>query len=434
MAWQDIVAGVAGGLAGDPSFGLKQMQAKMNMQNAMQKLKQESEEHGIEMQYRKAMMKKLEMESSKMEQEQQPMWPSIPGETQFEPSVTGMPTTTGEVPAGPSWIQAQRFKGAGLEVRVPEAVKKKYPWLKEKEEKGGDYEVFSDPQGNQQYLRKGSTIPSGWKKYEKSPEIKEPTFESAIEYAGATWTGGDYRTKEGRDKFFEFVKTPQGKKYLDEKVSQWSLMKQPPINVFTGVGSTSGQPVVFNPKTKEFTTGKFPEGAEGGLGPKIEPTMTYEATKEMGDWQDLNKLAIEIKGLVEKSSKLSGPITGRVRGNISKLVADPEWVRVMTKIGKLRPVIYALSGKQINEAEQKWLSDEILPNLTKPTENFMVLLNDFIDWTQTKYNSRLGAYTSAGYRTDKFKPIEKLTKPTPTPKTDYKSLSNEELMRKLEAK
>jgi hypothetical protein len=69
-------------------------------------------------------------------------------------------------------------------------------------------------------------------------------------------------------------------------------------------------------------------------------------------------------------STLTGPAEGNVNRAARLIKNTPEFQQVASLAGQLRSVVYALSGKQINETEQKWLDKEILPKITNPDKNF----------------------------------------------------------------
>ena len=52
MGWQEIIGGIAGGIAGNPNIGFELAMRKMKIQMMQEKLKQEAEGHAIEQQYR----------------------------------------------------------------------------------------------------------------------------------------------------------------------------------------------------------------------------------------------------------------------------------------------------------------------------------------------------------------------------------------------
>lgn len=86
-----------------------------------------------------------------------------------------------------------------------------------------------------------------------------------------------------------------------------------------------------------------------------------------------------------------GDLTGVVRGRTKQIgrrfYSDVQATTLANRLAQLRTIIYGLSGKQINEQEQKWLNDEVLPQMRQPTENFEVTLDEFEKWIKRKKSS-----------------------------------------------
>jgi hypothetical protein len=89
-----------------------------------------------------------------------------------------------------------------------------------------------------------------------------------------------------------------------------------------------------------------------------------------------------------------GPITGAARKFGAKFYSDEDFTKLKNRVAQLRTVIYGLSGKQINESEQVWLKEEILPNLQNPSENFETTLNEFEAWVTRRKGLMEGEYPS----------------------------------------
>lgn len=94
---------------------------------------------------------------------------------------------------------------------------------------------------------------------------------------------------------------------------------------------------------------------------------------------NVGQSAKKLKEIVGRAS-VTGPVTGRARKLGARFFSDKDAQELVSTIGQLRPIIYGLSGKQINEAEQEWLDNEILPKLSQPDENFDVTLDIFSNW------------------------------------------------------
>lgn len=101
---------------------------------------------------------------------------------------------------------------------------------------------------------------------------------------------------------------------------------------------------------------------------------------------NLNGNLSSIKSIREVMNRASmtGPVTGRARQIGTQFYSDADATTLKNRLAQLRTVIYGLSGKQINESEQKWLENEVLPNMSNPSENFEVTLNEFEGWLKRR--------------------------------------------------
>ena len=139
-----------------------------------------------------------------------------------------------------------------------------------------------------------------------------------------------------------------------------------------------------------------------------EPTDVYKATptevkQQLASLDDNLKSIEEIRGVVGRSN-IGGPVTGRARKLGSRFFSDPDAQRLISLAGQLRTVIYGLSGKQINESEQKWLETEILPNIMQPDENFDVTIDVFEDWVNRRKQSIGSQFPGLGAGKDDVPP------------------------------
>jgi hypothetical protein len=167
--------------------------------------------------------------------------------------------------------------------------------------------------------------------------------------------------------------------------------RDPASNIF--VGTVGGKPAIMPSKgTPTISTTDTPGNQP--IEPKTDARMTNDQIKGLVGFRDLQNIAGELMGA---GRKFGGPITGRVRKITSQFIDDPEFVAIRNRAGQLRPIIYALSGKQINPSEQEWLEKEILPNLTQPGANFDATLKTFINWVQRKRISEATALKASGY-------------------------------------
>lgn len=101
---------------------------------------------------------------------------------------------------------------------------------------------------------------------------------------------------------------------------------------------------------------------------------------------NLNGNLSSIKAIREVMNRASmtGPVVGRARQIGTQFYSDADATTLKNRLAQLRTVIYGLSGKQINESEQAWLKNEVLPNMSNPTENFEVTLNEFESWLKRR--------------------------------------------------
>lgn len=143
------------------------------------------------------------------------------------------------------------------------------------------------------------------------------------------------------------------------------------VQTYSPVATASGEIVPFATRSGQFQepTGQFkPPSAE---------VKTQKVSLE-----DAILNAREVGTLFNKA--LVGPAAGNL-GKLKSMVANnPEFQRLRTTVARLRAIIYGLSGKQINESEQAWLQNEILPSLTNPDENFQTNLETFKEWADRR--------------------------------------------------
>jgi hypothetical protein len=177
---------------------------------------------------------------------------------------------------------------------------------------------------------------------------------------------------------------------------------------------------LVNPQTKERTTIDKNSDEYGNLRdsgwdlykePRPLPANEIQGLKTLDNLYDISG---SLKGI---GTKYAGPIVGRARLLSAKVFDDPEFVKTKSELGKLMPIIYALSGKQINEWEKKWLKEDIIPNLTSPGGNFEATLDSFKTWIDSKRKDLRSGYEESGYRI----PSESTsaTKPTKKPLSAY---------------
>jgi len=109
---------------------------------------------------------------------------------------------------------------------------------------------------------------------------------------------------------------------------------------------------------------------------KVAPTESRNMDVALSD--NLNTIS-EIESIVNRGS-ITGPVTGRARQFGARYFSDPEAQTLSSRVAQLRTLIYGLSGKQINESEQEWLKNDILPSLENPSSTFEVKMNELKGW------------------------------------------------------
>jgi hypothetical protein len=107
--------------------------------------------------------------------------------------------------------------------------------------------------------------------------------------------------------------------------------------------------------------------------------------------QDTISTIKSIRDIVNRGSKI-GPIVGRVNKFGTKFFNNADFETLKARTGQLRAVIYGLSGKQINESEQEWLYNEIVPTLEQPAENFDARLSELERWSGQRSGKLHGEY------------------------------------------
>jgi hypothetical protein len=168
---------------------------------------------------------------------------------------------------------------------------------------------------------------------------------------------------------------------INPDTGQWEIQHQWVKYDQSAAGAGLGRPdnqlvpldkgyVGYNKRTNSF------EPIQGEVQYKLTPTEVKTAV------MNLNGNLSSIKAIREITDRnpLTGPIVGRTRQIGTQYYSDEEATKLKNRLAQLRTVIYGLSGKQINESEQDWLKNEVLPNMTNPSANFEVTLNEFENW------------------------------------------------------
>jgi hypothetical protein len=203
-----------------------------------------------------------------------------------------------------------------------------------------------------------------------------------------------FKTEDKGDMYRKGWVNPETK---EEKWGPWEKKaptpsSQVPTNIFIGQDA-QGNPL--------FVPSKGPPVVEPGKGPpgpilpKQQRLLPADEIKGLKTFDELANIASDIK----KSYKpeFVGPVSGNVQRLKSLVFNNPEFVQFQSKIEKLMPVIYALSGKQINQWEMEWLRNYVIPNITRPSQNFLTILSEFENWTATKKEMLQKGYAESGY-------------------------------------
>ncbi len=205
-------------------------------------------------------------------------------------------------------------------------------------------------------------------------EIK---LDNYVETALASRYPGFVTDPKVREQAYKDFADPKNKKLKNEVVSEANEMAKAravPIVVQTDTG-----PMVID---RGKGTAKPVTGPGGTTVPRLTPSEVNVAYAALVDNTN------SINAVKEAyDSGVVGPVTGRARRLGAKFFSDTELTRLQNRVGQLRTIIYGLSGKQINEAEQKWLDNEIIPNLKQPSDNFEVTLVEFEQWVKRKMGS-----------------------------------------------
>jgi len=195
-------------------------------------------------------------------------------------------------------------------------------------------------------------------------------------------------------------------KWIRNAKGEWVQIEagQPPVMGYTKPTTPEKPLRQLVPVQNADGTTTYIEAGAGTTIPTPKPPLKTIPTEQVKGLKAFDDLAILAKSLKGIGTKYAGPVKGRMKLYSSKFFADPEFIKAKTNLAKLMPVVYALSGKQINEWEMEWLKNDILPNLTSPGENFEATLDQFIDWVNTKSSSLKEGYKQAGYNLPENKP------------------------------
>jgi len=206
----------------------------------------------------------------------------------------------------------------------------------------------------------------------------------------------------------------------EERKSSKNIEAQPNV---TQIGTNlKGDPVFMatrlDKEGKPVTLDAEGNPYKGPLYPAQKARLSPEAQKFQNDLVDIGEnvkgikdfMSLKVKGpdgkpIFKRNKKgkimfdksLTGPFQGRGRAIMAYLVNDPRFAAFRQKVGRLRAIVYGLSGKQINQSELQWLQKEILPRFSQPDENFIAVLEEVMQWVEQKRKGSEAAYESMGY-------------------------------------
>lgn len=214
-------------------------------------------------------------------------------------------------------------------------------------------------------------------KPEEAVRLIHPTAESKAPTVHSFTEGRNIVNKQWDPAKKEWVEVSRG-----EKDKPFSI-QEPKTVVTTG---PNGEVLIVDKNARTASPVKM-QGEGGEKVYKMAPSEVKTSHVALKD--NLASLS-EVKKAYNKG--LIGPVTGATKKIGSKFFADKDFTTLRNRVGQLRTIVYGLSGKAINETEDKWLKEEIIPNLMQPSENFEVTMNEFEAWVVRKKGFLEGAY------------------------------------------
>lgn len=214
-------------------------------------------------------------------------------------------------------------------------------------------------------------------KPEEAVTLMHPTAESKAPTVQTFTEGRNIVNKQWDPKSKSWIEISRG-----EKDKPFSI-QEPKTVVTTG---PNGEVLIVDKNARTASPVKM-QGEGGEKVYKMAPSEVKTSHVALKD--NLASLS-EVKKAYNKG--LIGPVTGATKKIGSKFFADKDFTTLRNRVGQLRTIVYGLSGKAINETEDKWLKEEIIPNLMQPSENFEVTMNEFEAWVVRKKGFLEGAY------------------------------------------
>ena len=283
------------------------------------------------------------------------------------------------------------------------------------------------------------------KEYEES---EKPTRESQGRWYDSMARNTDFDNQMAFDKMIQGRLNAEKDNRFNTKMNQLEMRKKKNEVVNSRLGKRDSEGRPWYQYTRDLETpegtmaevfdarkGTFGLSKPAGIGkPKIDPTLPASEASDLGTLKELQgtvgnikKILLDDKGNLMRGDLL-GPIEGRTQEQLSKLISNPDFIKLKHNTGQLRQVVYGLSGKAINENELKWLNEKILPSIENQDDNYLVNLNEFNDWLGRKSQTQTEAFGKAGYRNmDKFKEGASAGQPQSTTQTVPKESALQEL-------
>jgi hypothetical protein len=112
--------------------------------------------------------------------------------------------------------------------------------------------------------------------------------------------------------------------------------------------------------------------------------LTTEEVTKLSEYGNTFKEIGKIREAFDKT--FVGIFDGNWNNLKSKFANTPEFQKFKSMGDQLRTIIYGLSGKQINETEQKWL-DGILAKIHQPDENYTANLDVLEEWIKDRHDA-----------------------------------------------
>lgn len=163
---------------------------------------------------------------------------------------------------------------------------------------------------------------------------------------------------------------------------------------YTNIGVTPGPMPIEAPMEREATRKARIEAAGKVAQPKSLPAERQQALSTLSE---LRNSLQDVKTQFSEMKNLVGPVRGRIADWYSSFWSSPKFTEFKNNIAKQISVIYGMSGAAVTDWEKKWLKEDVIPQVTQPTDNFEKTLQTYEDWLNSKINTWTQDYEAAGY-------------------------------------